>query len=174
MVTRCPEWVPPAQPVDSTSFTGTGTTVEGSILHSAVDAALPSLLSALREDDCVSLLLTNGNDPTTPSTTHARECVPMLAFGSTVRSVSVVAVTPSPTLVQPVAAWFEYRSRGPAAHSCRSCAPDGGPDVPRPGAGESPALTDRVLTVLRERRSPHSSGVRALFGLPCRRCAPGN
>ena len=49
------------------------------------DDALPTLLSALREDDLLFLTADHGNDPTTPSTDHARECVPLLAFGPRVR-----------------------------------------------------------------------------------------
>ncbi|HEU4988657.1 MAG TPA: phosphopentomutase [Gemmatimonadaceae bacterium] len=49
------------------------------------DAALPRLLSALREDDLLFITADHGNDPTTASTDHARECVPLLAGGPRVR-----------------------------------------------------------------------------------------
>ena len=39
------------------------------------DAALPELLLAMREDDLLFVTADHGNDPTTPSTDHARECV---------------------------------------------------------------------------------------------------
>ena len=45
------------------------------------DRALPSILSALREDDLLFITADHGNDPTTPSTDHARECVPLLVAG---------------------------------------------------------------------------------------------
>ncbi len=45
------------------------------------DAALPGLLELLRDDDVLFLTADHGNDPTTASTDHARECVPVLAFG---------------------------------------------------------------------------------------------
>jgi phosphopentomutase len=48
------------------------------------DAALPELLSRLRQQDILFLTADHGNDPTTPSTNHARECVPLLAAGPTV------------------------------------------------------------------------------------------
>jgi phosphopentomutase len=70
------------------------------------DAALPSLLSALREDDLLFITADHGNDPTTPSTDHARECVPMLAFGSAVRPVSVGRRDTFSDLGATVAAWF--------------------------------------------------------------------
>ena len=49
------------------------------------DAALPSLLAALRPDDLLFITADHGNDPTTPSTDHARERVPLLVAGPSVR-----------------------------------------------------------------------------------------
>ncbi|MFM8780595.1 MAG: phosphopentomutase [Gemmatimonadota bacterium] len=48
------------------------------------DAALPQLIAALRQDDLLFITADHGNDPTTPSTDHARECVPVLALGGAV------------------------------------------------------------------------------------------
>ena len=48
------------------------------------DGALPSLLNALREDDLLFITADHGNDPTTPSTDHARERVPLLLAGPSV------------------------------------------------------------------------------------------
>ena len=45
------------------------------------DRALPSLISPLKEDDLLFITADHGNDPTTPSTDHARERVPLLALG---------------------------------------------------------------------------------------------
>src|SRR4029079_7217697 len=53
------------------------------------DAALPGLLALLREDDLLFITADHGNDPTTPSTDHARECVPLLAVGPAVRPASL-------------------------------------------------------------------------------------
>ena len=53
------------------------------------DAALPRLLSHLRDDDVLFLTADHGNDPTTPSTDHARERVPLLAFGPAVHPVAL-------------------------------------------------------------------------------------
>jgi phosphopentomutase len=44
------------------------------------DAFLPGLERALRDDDLVIITADHGNDPTTPSTDHSRECVPLLVF----------------------------------------------------------------------------------------------
>ena len=53
------------------------------------DAALPDLQLALREDDLLFVTADHGNDPTTPSTDHARENVPVLVFGPRVRPVAL-------------------------------------------------------------------------------------
>ncbi len=49
------------------------------------DARLAQLLPLLRPGDCLVVTADHGNDPTTPSTDHAREYVPLLLTGSTVR-----------------------------------------------------------------------------------------
>jgi phosphopentomutase len=49
------------------------------------DARLAGLLPRLREDDLLVLTADHGNDPTTPSTDHSREYVPVLAAGARVR-----------------------------------------------------------------------------------------
>lgn len=45
------------------------------------DAWLPDLLNRLRPEDLLILTADHGNDPTTPSTDHAREYVPLLVGG---------------------------------------------------------------------------------------------
>jgi phosphopentomutase len=45
------------------------------------DAFLPALERKLRPTDLVLVTADHGNDPTTPSTDHSREFVPLLAFG---------------------------------------------------------------------------------------------
>jgi phosphopentomutase len=78
------------------------------------DAALPSLLSSLREDDLLFITADHGNDPTTPSTDHARECVPVLAFGARVRPASIGRRETLSDLGATVAAWFgvSFAGRG--------------------------------------------------------------
>ncbi len=78
------------------------------------DAALPTLLSALREDDLLFITADHGNDPTTASTDHARECVPLLAFGPRVRPASLGRRDTFSDLGATVAAWFgvPYAGRG--------------------------------------------------------------
>ena len=53
------------------------------------DDALPRLEELLREDDLLFITADHGNDPTTASSDHARECVPVLALGRRVRPVNV-------------------------------------------------------------------------------------
>ncbi len=48
----------------------------------AFDAWLPELHAALKDDDLVVITADHGNDPTTISTDHSREYVPVLAFGA--------------------------------------------------------------------------------------------
>jgi phosphopentomutase len=51
----------------------------------AVDAWLPELLDRLRPEDLLILTADHGNDPTTPSTDHSREYVPLLVYGARAR-----------------------------------------------------------------------------------------
>jgi len=78
------------------------------------DAALPDLLGALGEDDLLFVTADHGNDPTTPSTDHARECVPLLAFGKRLRPVSIGRRDTFSDLGATVADWFgvSFRGRG--------------------------------------------------------------
>jgi phosphopentomutase len=46
-----------------------------------IDAELPTLLERLQEGDLWIVTADHGNDPTTPSTDHSREYVPLLAYG---------------------------------------------------------------------------------------------
>ena len=78
------------------------------------DRALPSLLSALREDDLLALTADHGNDPTTPSTDHARERVPLLLMGARIRPVHVGERPTFSDLGATVGEWLGvgYRGRG--------------------------------------------------------------
>jgi phosphopentomutase len=80
----------------------------------AFDRALPSLLAALREDDLLFITADHGNDPTTPSTDHARERVPLLVAGARVRGGSLGARDTFSDLGATVAEWFglSWRGRG--------------------------------------------------------------
>jgi phosphopentomutase len=78
------------------------------------DAALPGLLALLREDDLLFITADHGNDPTTPSSDHARECVPLLVLGPTVRPSSLGRRETFSDLGATVAEWLgiDFRGRG--------------------------------------------------------------
>ncbi len=54
-----------------------------------LDGTIPRLLAPIREDDLVIFTADHGNDPTTPSTDHSREVVPLLVTGPRVRPVGL-------------------------------------------------------------------------------------
>jgi len=78
------------------------------------DAALPQLLALLREDDLLFITADHGNDPTTPSTDHARENVPLLALGPAVHPVPLGRRETFSDLGATVAEWLgvSFRGRG--------------------------------------------------------------
>jgi phosphopentomutase len=78
------------------------------------DAALPSITSSLKEDDLLFITADHGNDPTTPSTDHARECVPLLAGGVRVVPRDLGERDTFSDLGATVAEWFglSFRGRG--------------------------------------------------------------
>ncbi|MDQ6828109.1 MAG: phosphopentomutase [Gemmatimonadota bacterium] len=80
----------------------------------AFDQALPALRSALREDDLLFITADHGNDPTTPTTDHARECVPLVVLGTRVRPVALGLRDTFSDLGATVAEWLgsEFRGRG--------------------------------------------------------------
>ncbi|MBN2466038.1 phosphopentomutase, partial [candidate division WOR-3 bacterium] len=48
---------------------------------SEFDASLPQVTGILKPGDLLFITADHGNDPTTPSTDHSREYVPLLALG---------------------------------------------------------------------------------------------
>ena len=76
------------------------------------DAALPGLLAQVREDDLLFITADHGNDPTTASTDHARECVPVLAFGPRVQPVSLGRRATFADLGATVGEWLGVAFRG--------------------------------------------------------------
>jgi phosphopentomutase len=78
------------------------------------DARLGRVLDGLRADDLLVVTADHGNDPTTPSTDHSREYVPVLLTGGPVaRRVSVGRRETFADLGQTLADWFGV---GPLAH----------------------------------------------------------
>src|SRR6185437_11123503 len=83
------------------------------------DAALPTLLTHLREDDLLFITADHGNDPTTASTDHARECVPLLGFGPSIRPAAIGRRPTFSDLGATVAEWFGLSFRGCGASFLR-------------------------------------------------------
>ncbi|MCU0647623.1 MAG: phosphopentomutase [Gemmatimonadaceae bacterium] len=76
------------------------------------DRALPTLRAALREDDLLCITADHGNDPTTPSTDHARERVPVLITGARVRPAPVGERETFADLGATIADWLGVSFRG--------------------------------------------------------------
>ncbi|MEO8201264.1 MAG: phosphopentomutase, partial [Gemmatimonadota bacterium] len=53
------------------------------------DQVLPELLAPVKNDDLVIITADHGNDPTTASTDHSREVVPLLVMGPRVRPIAL-------------------------------------------------------------------------------------
>jgi phosphopentomutase len=51
----------------------------------AFDSRLPEIIEAMKPGDVLFIVADHGNDPTTPSTDHSREYVPLLVYGEKVR-----------------------------------------------------------------------------------------
>jgi phosphopentomutase len=76
------------------------------------DVALADLIAALREDDLLFITADHGNDPTTPSTDHARECVPLLVLGPRVTPVALGRRATFSDLGATVGEWLGVGFRG--------------------------------------------------------------
>jgi phosphopentomutase len=78
------------------------------------DFALPSITAALREDDLLFITADHGNDPTTVSTDHARESVPLLALGKRVKPANLGVRATFSDLGATVGEWLgvSYRGKG--------------------------------------------------------------
>ena len=78
------------------------------------DRQLPRVLDRLSDDDLLVITADHGNDPTTPSTDHSREHVPLLITGRRVKRGADLGTRPTfADLGQTLAANF---SVGPLAH----------------------------------------------------------
>ncbi|HEV8265692.1 MAG TPA: phosphopentomutase [Gemmatimonadales bacterium] len=71
-----------------------------------LDAWVPRLVARLRPEDLVILTADHGNDPTTPSTDHSRELVPVLVAGPRVKPVGLGVRCTFADLGQTVAEFF--------------------------------------------------------------------
>jgi len=87
----------------------------------AFDDALPRLLASLREDDLLIITADHGNDPTTPSTDHSRERVPVLVVGSRVRPAPLGTRTTFADVGASIAEWFSLPWRGAGQSFLGTC-----------------------------------------------------
>jgi len=72
-----------------------------------LDQVMPRLLAGVREEDLVIFTADHGNDPTTPSTDHSREVVPLLVTGPRVRPAALGRRTTFADIGQTVAEFLE-------------------------------------------------------------------
>jgi len=78
------------------------------------DSALPSITAGLREEDLLFITADHGNDPTTDSTDHARESVPLLAAGPRAHAADIGVRPTFSDLGATVGEWLgvSFRGRG--------------------------------------------------------------
>ncbi|HUQ18765.1 MAG TPA: phosphopentomutase [Gemmatimonadaceae bacterium] len=76
------------------------------------DQALPLFISRLKEADLLFITADHGNDPTTPSTDHARERVPLLVLGPSVKPADVGIRKTFSDLGATVGEWLGVSYRG--------------------------------------------------------------
>ena len=72
----------------------------------ALDARVDRLLAPVRPGDLVIITADHGNDPTTPSTDHSREEVPLLVVGPDVRPVPLGCRATFADAGQTIAEWL--------------------------------------------------------------------
>jgi phosphopentomutase len=72
-----------------------------------LDRALPRVLDQVHQEDLIIFTADHGNDPTTPSTDHSREVVPLLALGPRVRPVDLGRRSTFADIGQTVAEFLE-------------------------------------------------------------------
>lgn len=49
------------------------------------DSKLPEIMNSMKDDDILIITADHGNDPTTPSTDHSREYIPILMYGKEIK-----------------------------------------------------------------------------------------
>ena len=75
-----------------------------------VDHRVPELLNCLRDDDALIFTADHGCDPTTSSTDHSREYVPLLVYGKSIRpGVNLGTRTTFADLGATIAEWLNVK-----------------------------------------------------------------
>jgi phosphopentomutase len=78
-----------------------------------VDQFIPNLMDALKPDDVLVFTADHGCDPTTPSTDHSREYVPILIYGDTLKGdVNIGRRETFADLAATVAEYFGFEGTG--------------------------------------------------------------
>ena len=73
------------------------------------DQNLPRIMEQLSEDDILCLTADHGCDPTTPSTDHSREYVPLLVYGSKVKPVDLGTRSTFSDIAQTICEFYDLQ-----------------------------------------------------------------
>lgn len=73
------------------------------------DRSMPDILSGMKDDDLLFITADHGCDPSTPSTDHSREYVPLLVFGSRIQPANLGTKTTFADLAATVLDYFEIK-----------------------------------------------------------------
>ena len=76
----------------------------------AFDDRLPQILDCLDESDCLIMTADHGNDPTTPSTDHSREFVPLLFYRKGINGKNLGVRNTFADIAQTVAHFFKVNN----------------------------------------------------------------
>ncbi len=74
------------------------------------DERLPEILESLDETDCLILTADHGNDPTTPSTDHSREYVPLIFYRKNIRGKNLGIRNTFADVAQTIAHYFKINN----------------------------------------------------------------
>ena len=72
----------------------------------AIDGALPDIMKNLRDGDALVITADHGCDPTTPSTDHSREYVPLLVYGTRILPQNLGTLGGLDCVARFLAGWF--------------------------------------------------------------------
>ena len=74
-----------------------------------IDEKLPGVFSGMRDDDVLIITADHGCDPTTVSTDHSREYVPLLIFGKRIKPVNLGTINGFDCIADLVLALFAVK-----------------------------------------------------------------
>lgn len=85
------------------------------------DGWLPNLLAELKSEDVLVIVADHGCDPTTPSTDHSREYVPLLVYGSQIKGINLGVRNTFADVAQSIAAFFGLPEIFPGTNFLDEC-----------------------------------------------------